>query len=97
MLRNAIHGEQEEALGYLKPPPAYPCIVGSKAAARGIANNLMDKFVRMPALITANPAEDDEIGTVMSYTEFSAWGEAHHLKCTSKDEPNASSFSSQFL
>ncbi|KAF8710202.1 hypothetical protein RHS03_01880, partial [Rhizoctonia solani] len=33
---------------YIMPPPSYNTIVGPGASARGVTNNLMDKFVHMP-------------------------------------------------
>ncbi|CAE7231536.1 unnamed protein product [Rhizoctonia solani] len=33
---------------YAMPPPSYDVIVGPGAGARGVTNNLMDEFVRMP-------------------------------------------------
>jgi hypothetical protein len=36
------------AMQYAMPPPSYDVIVGPGAGARGVTNNLMDEFVRMP-------------------------------------------------
>ncbi|EJD05951.1 uncharacterized protein FOMMEDRAFT_26741 [Fomitiporia mediterranea MF3/22] len=50
---------------YHSPEPSYPCIVGTKAAARGISNNLMSSFVCMDM-------ENTEVGSVYTLEQAKA-------------------------
>jgi len=71
----------DEDVGYIHPPPSYPCIVGSKAIEQGISNNLTEKFVNMGG----ESQVEGEIGIVMSFEEFHVWGSMSRISSNDTD------------
>lgn len=61
----------DSELAYIKPPPPYPPIAGSKALARGETNNLWTRFLDMnvPADDPGAASGGREFGIVFTSTQ----------------------------